>query len=225
MPVEYLGRGRGYKPRRFKTQQKEWGRDVIDILDERMKIDLELEAFVRRYKLRTEVVPVLNIPLTYNSARGVWELGAAAQEVDSRLKGYYYGASLPTEVDPGYYPVAIDDRHRLLVKDDRIGKLELIGSTTTPLAASGEWTSPVDSLMETGRIVGSVYADVDGTLYVEQSPDNSNWDIVDSFSITGGSGIGFSVEKVAQYARVRYVNGATDQTVFRLYVYRRLRIL
>jgi hypothetical protein len=112
-----------------------------------------------------------------------------------------------------------------LGKIDEIGKLELFGSTTTPLPASGSWTSPVDNKLETGRIVGSIIADQAGTLYVEQSPDNVNWDIVDSFSVSANTGLKFSVEKVVQYARVRFVNGVTAQTVFRLYVYRRLRVV
>jgi hypothetical protein len=104
------------------------------------------------------------------------------------------------------------------------GLLELVAHTTTPLPANGTWTSGTESALITGRLVGSCFSDQSGTLYIEQSPDGTNWDVVDSFSVTGGSGIGFSVEKVCPYARVRYVNGATAQTVFRLYVFRRLRI-
>jgi hypothetical protein len=104
------------------------------------------------------------------------------------------------------------------------GLLELVAYTTTPLPANGTWTSSTEGALITGRLVGSCYSDQSGTLYIEQSPDGTHWDVVDSFSVTGGSGIGFSVEKVCPYARVRYVNGATAQSVFRLYVYRRLRI-
>jgi len=116
-------------------------------------------------------------------------------------------------------------RDAILAKLDEIGKLVLIGYTTTPLAANASWVSAVDSDPIAGRIVGSVYADQAGTLYVEQSPDNNNWDVVDSFSVSAGSGLGFSVEKVCPYARARYVNGVTAQTVFRLYVYKRLRVI
>jgi hypothetical protein len=105
-----------------------------------------------------------------------------------------------------------------------MGNLVLHASTTTPLAANGSWTSAVDSTTNTGRLVGSVFADQAGTLYIEQSPDNTNWDVVDSFSVSANAGLGFSVEKVVPYIRVRYVNGATAQTVFRLYAYRRLRV-
>ena len=105
-----------------------------------------------------------------------------------------------------------------------IGSLVALGSTTTALAADASWTSLVDNALNTGRIVGSVFADQAGTLYIEQSPDNTNWDIVDSFSVSANAGLGFSVEKVVQYARVRYVNSTVAQTAFRLYIWKRLRI-
>ena len=106
-----------------------------------------------------------------------------------------------------------------------IGSIQLHDYTVVTLAANATWTSAVDSSTDTGRIVGTVFADQPGTLYVEQSPDGINWDVVDSFSVSANAGLGFSVEKVAPYARVRYVNGAAAQTVFRLYVYRRLRVI
>ena len=114
-------------------------------------------------------------------------------------------------------------RDSIISKLDEIGSLVLLDYTTTPLAANGQWVSRVDEDSRTGRIVGSVYADQDGTLYVEQSPDGTNWDIVDSFLVIAREGMGFSVEKVCQYARVRFVNDSTNQNEFRLYVYKRLR--
>jgi hypothetical protein len=116
-------------------------------------------------------------------------------------------------------------RDAITSKLDEAGKLVLLDYTTTPLPANASWTSPVDSDPATGRIVGSVYADQPGTICVEQSGDGANWDVVDCFSVSAGSGMGFSVEKVCTYARVRYINGAADQTVFRLYVYKRLRVV
>lgn len=106
-----------------------------------------------------------------------------------------------------------------------IGFLSLYASTSIPLAANGTYTSSTESTSYTGRIVGTVFADVGGTLIIEQSPDNTNWDLQDSYSVQANVGLGFSVEKVASYARVRYVNGPTAQTVFRLYIYRRLRVI
>ncbi len=100
-------------------------------------------------------------------------------------------------------------------------RLVQVASTTTALGASVTFTSASFDVSSAKFIVGSVYADVDGTLYIEQSPDGTNWDVSSAFSVTGGTGIGFSVEVVAPYARVRYTNGATAQSSFRLYAYTR----
>lgn len=108
---------------------------------------------------------------------------------------------------------------------NEIGFLSLYASTSIPLAANGTYTSSTESTSYTGRIVGTVFADAAGTLIIEQSPDSTNWDLQDSYSVQANVGLGFSVEKVASYARVRYVNGPTAQTVFRLYIYRRLRVI
>ena len=99
----------------------------------------------------------------------------------------------------------------------------LHASTTTALAANAEWTSTSEEVLTFGRITGTVFANVAGTIYVEQSPDNTNWDVVDSWSITANAGLGFSVELVARYVRVRFLNSATAQTTFRLFSWKRVQ--
>jgi hypothetical protein len=124
--------------------------------------------------------------------------------------------------------VAIISDSAGLAKDatlSEISVLQLFASTTTPLAANATWISPTESDPRTGRVVGSVFADQAGQICVDQSPDGINWDVSDCFAVSDNQGLGFSVEKIAQYARVRYVNGAAAQTGFRLYVYRRLRVI
>jgi hypothetical protein len=97
-------------------------------------------------------------------------------------------------------------------------------STTTALAAGGTWISAsVDCIgfpPRVRRILVTLFSDQSGTLYIEFSPDNTNWDSVESFSYTGNTTpvIG-PVEVKGRYARLRYVNGATAQTVFRLYAW------
>jgi hypothetical protein len=110
--------------------------------------------------------------------------------------------------------------------------LVLLDYTTTPLpkAVGAVWISRVDDDPTTDRIVGTVYSDAEGILCVEQSPDGENWDVTTKFEVSPSllkNSFGFSVEKVAQYARVRYIDmtSATDigQTTFRLYVYAKRR--
>ena len=98
----------------------------------------------------------------------------------------------------------------------------LHASTTTALAANASWTSTSEEVLTFGRITGTVLADVAGTLYVEQSPDNANWDVADSWSVSAGAGLGFSVELVGRYIGVRFLNGATAQTTFRCFAWKRV---
>lgn len=92
-------------------------------------------------------------------------------------------------------------------------------STVAPLPANGDYTS--SSIPATGagavEITGTVFADQAGTLNVQQSFDNENWDAESTFSVVANTGQGFNVTLLAPYFRLLYVNGAEAQTVFRLY--------
>jgi hypothetical protein len=96
--------------------------------------------------------------------------------------------------------------------------------TTTTLAAGGTWTSAwVDCLgspPRARRIYTTLYSDQSGTMFIDYSPDGTNVDASESYSYTGGSTYAIGpIEVKGRYARVRYVNGNTDQSVFRLYAW------
>lgn len=90
-------------------------------------------------------------------------------------------------------------------------------STTTPLGGAAEKILNIN----TGRedyVVGMVFANQAGNIFIEQSMDGTNWDLSTTYAVTAGDGKGFKEEVFAPYVRVRYVNGATPQTAFRLTV-------
>lgn len=93
-----------------------------------------------------------------------------------------------------------------------------VESTKTPLAAAGVWSTGQLQAGLADRITGSVFADQTGTIYIEQSGDGTNWDISTNYPVVASTGSGFSEELVLPYVRVRYVNGGTQQGVFRLFV-------
>jgi hypothetical protein len=98
----------------------------------------------------------------------------------------------------------------------------LVDATTAVLGANATYTTANAVPIQTfRRLIGTVISDQAGTLYVQQSPNATNWDVQSSFTVAAndaaGAGVGFSVEVVAPYARLYYVNGATAQTTFRLY--------
>ncbi|MBW2650679.1 MAG: hypothetical protein JRC66_06660 [Deltaproteobacteria bacterium] len=93
----------------------------------------------------------------------------------------------------------------------------IVASTTSVLGAAAEYASSEFSLEDSARIIGSCFADQNGTLYIEQRNDGTNWDVQSEFTYTANERLGFSVEVVGNEGRLRYVNGATPQTIFRLY--------
>lgn len=88
--------------------------------------------------------------------------------------------------------------------------------TTTPLGSNATYTSVGREALDFDSIVGTVYADQAGTIYIEQSPDGTNWDVSTSYNISASNGNGFTESIVAPYWRVKYTNGAAAQGTFRL---------
>jgi hypothetical protein len=65
------------------------------------------------------------------------------------------------------------------------GRLTQLDSTTTALAANASYTTAsAFSLSGFDKIVGSVFADQAGTLFIEQSWDGTNWDIASTVNVT-----------------------------------------
>lgn len=96
--------------------------------------------------------------------------------------------------------------------------------STTALAASGTYTGTgrANSSAQYAFFNATAYADVAGTLYIDQSLDTgATYQPVASQAVTAGSFGNLSVRVAgavgtATLYRVRYVNGATLQTTFRI---------
>lgn len=92
-----------------------------------------------------------------------------------------------------------------------------VDSTTANLGIAGTYTGSAFSVEEYARIIGSCFADQAGTLYIDQRNDGTNWDIRSTIAYVATDPMGFTVEVVANEARLVFVNGAAAQTAFRLY--------
>lgn len=87
--------------------------------------------------------------------------------------------------------------------------------TKTPLVGAGSIILDLGSGRE-DWIIGMVFADQAGNIFIEQSMDGTNWDLSTTYAILANDGKGFKEDVFAPYVRVRFVNGATPQTAFRL---------
>ena len=123
--------------------------------------------------------------------------------------------------------IAIKDADGHAVDIDPSGQMHVVlkgqactaCSTATPLAGNGTFTGTSVDILNYSIITVSVISNVASAtngLKIEQSMDGVNWDWDDVYTVPANTGKTFSVQPVAQYFRVRYVNGASAQTTFRL---------
>ncbi len=92
-------------------------------------------------------------------------------------------------------------------------------SSTTNLPGGGTFEGVATSTLNVAGIQVSIKTDQNCTVYIDQSPDGSNWDITDHFHYyTSFGGEGWTVQAIASYVRVRVTNAnaTTGTTYFRL---------
>jgi hypothetical protein len=91
-------------------------------------------------------------------------------------------------------------------------------SSDVALTGNQTYEGTASSTLGVAGIQVSMKASQDCTVYIEQSPDGSNWDIVDSYSykyILGGNA--WTIQAVNSFYRVRVTNlSASNMTYFRL---------
>lgn len=94
-------------------------------------------------------------------------------------------------------------------------------TSTTPLAGAATYTSSAE-LSPRSMVLVQAFSDVAGTLYLDFSIDGTNWDSVFPVggieSVSTGSGYlaVFPAAVGGRYIRVRYTNGSSAQSSFRL---------
>lgn len=95
-----------------------------------------------------------------------------------------------------------------------------LNSSTAVLAPTGTFTGTGTSTLGVAGIQISFYANQNCTVYVEQSDDNTNWDVSDSYSYRyqTSPNFGTTVQAISSYFRVRVQNESqtASATVFRL---------
>lgn len=95
-------------------------------------------------------------------------------------------------------------------------------STTTPITSTLSFTGTGEEWKDFGTVTLNVFTDatsaVDG-LSIQQSSDNVNWDVRDTYTIpsmVAGGGKTFTFGPAARYGRIVYTQGAQNSGAFRL---------
>lgn len=95
-------------------------------------------------------------------------------------------------------------------------------STASTLLSGAVFTGTGEDVSAYSEMRVSVFANIasatDG-LSLQQSSDNTNWDVVDTYTVaaaTAGQGKTYVVPRQEKFFRAVYTNGGTNQTTFRL---------
>ncbi len=91
-------------------------------------------------------------------------------------------------------------------------------SSTTNLSASNLYSFAGTSISTLGvnAIQVSLFADQNCTVNVQQSPDGTNWDIIDTYKYYASTNFGITVQAINSYAKVVVTTNSLTTTVFRL---------
>ncbi len=102
--------------------------------------------------------------------------------------------------------------------DDTIASVSSVNSSTSPLSGAATFTGTSEDVSQYATITVFVDSDVDGTLKMQLSSDGTNWDRSKNVAVNQeiGTGSVHTLEVVAQYFRIVYVNGSSAQAHFRL---------
>jgi len=94
----------------------------------------------------------------------------------------------------------------------------LLQSTAIPLGIGASFVS-ASYLVETyDEIIGTCFADQNGTIFFESSWDNVTFDGEEHTTYIANNRLEFKVPIVARYARITFTNGPVLQTIFRLFM-------
>lgn len=101
-----------------------------------------------------------------------------------------------------------------------VGLLSPENSTTTPLLAGATFTGTAVDLKDyvtVNVVIKASHASATDGLCIDFSTDGINWDITECHTIPAATGEAHLSRAKGRYCRVRYTNGGTNQTYFRLY--------
>ena len=89
-------------------------------------------------------------------------------------------------------------------------------TTSTPLAGNATYTSSVCASWPHSGLVVACLTDADGTLFVDFSPNGTNWDSTLTFNLSANLNEVHRVTITRPYFRIRVVNGSAAQSFMRL---------
>lgn len=175
--------------------------------------DPSLDYYLQIRCKNLATAPASNTSFIFDSIV-VQETEEFTAEISGGRGGGNINESIPVAITTGSVSVQNAGGSSLLVADVQTFATEI----ALPMSAnSTQTTAGKDGLnRNVGR--GWVFTNVPGTLYIEQSFDNTVWRVYKQVDVPGDAVFvkEFEFKIVGRYYRFRYVNGVTAQTVMQL---------
>lgn len=102
---------------------------------------------------------------------------------------------------------------------DRFGITSKDNSSENNLGSSATFTGNSENVENYGNINVTVRSDVDGGVagvQLQFSPDNVNWDVIETYTYVAPNTLIMNTNVKAKYFRVVYINGSSATSIFRL---------
>jgi len=156
---------------------------------------------------------------------GIFEFNVSAI---NQLRGRVTTAGVATiTLVPSRYPISSSAVVAYLPTGSAtIGAListSYFADTVAPLASAGAFTGTTRDLGTSSATIpfttfgASFFADQPGTAFIEQSvAGGATWRVVATQAVTANTNVDLNVPIRARYYRVRYLNGATANTIFEI---------
>lgn len=97
-----------------------------------------------------------------------------------------------------------------------MGALSSVNSYNRVLGAGGAFIGPFEYIVAYSSVIVGILSNIDGSLYIDFSPDGVNVDATMTFPVTASIDETHRATVIRPYVRVRYVNGDTPQSLFRM---------
>lgn len=105
---------------------------------------------------------------------------------------------------------------RAVIQQNVVADSDNSSDTNLDVGNSYTFTGTAVSTLGVAGIQTSLYADKNCTIYVEQSPDGTNWDLIDTYYYTASTNFGVTTQAISSYHRVVVTTAMETTTVFRL---------
>lgn len=150
--------------------------------------------------------------LTQDAADGPVTAGAVAAK--SLLAGGQFNTTLPSLTNTQQVALQVDSSGRLITSSTATEFVSTNNSSTANLASAATFTGTSDNILGYVVIEVSFKADQAVTIQVQQSTDNSNWDVVDSYTLAASTGDTRTFAASAKFVRVLVTNNGGSTTTF-----------